>query len=330
MQVAFDQMESACSGSSSGGDTPGNPTPTPTATATVATGSGSACQIATDQYAAAQAQAATQVGQAQQQVDQTNGQVNIATAALQTAQDNLSNATLAAPHDGTVAVINGTVGGTPGGAANGNIFIQIVDLTALQVVANVNEADIGAVATGNPVQFTVSAYGPRLFRGTVAAIGPLGQQSSNVVTYPVTIELDNADLTGARLFPGMTATLQIITAQRFQVLLIPAKAVAFARSSAQGAHALITAAQAHAALDRAKQMLSDLQNSGVDVSADNPTPAYVLEHVKNKWVAQPVVLGLTDGTQYEVLAGLSAGETIVVGATGGPYGSPSPTTASGG
>lgn len=320
VQVALDQMNSACASSSGTGDTTGNPTPTPTATNTPTIGNASACQIATDQYAAAQAQATTQVAQAQQQLDQANSQVTSATAALQTAQDNLGNATLTAPHAGTVAVINGTVGGPPGGAATGNVFIEIVDLTALQVIANVNEADIGSVTTGDPVQFTVSAYGPRLFRGTVTAIAPVGEQASNVVTYPVTIALDATDLTGARLFPGMTATLQVITAQRFQVLLIPAQALAFARSSAHAPHALLTAAQANAALNQAAQMLTDLRNSGVDVSNDDPTPAYVLVHVKSGWEARPVVVGLTDGVRYEVLAGLSAGDTIVVGATGGSYG----------
>ncbi|HEV7129966.1 MAG TPA: efflux RND transporter periplasmic adaptor subunit [Ktedonobacterales bacterium] len=327
VQVALDQMQAACSTSAVTGNSPGNPTPTPTATATPTSGGSSACQIATDQYAAAQAQAATQNAVAQTQVDQANGQSNSANAAQQTAQDNLNNATLPAPHAGTIAVINGNVGGTPGGAANGNVFIQIVDLSALQVMANVNETDIGSVATGDPVQFTVSAYGPRQFHGTVAAIGPIGQPNSNVVTYPVTVAIDAAGLTGTRLLPGMTATLKVITAQRFQVLLIPVKAVAFARASAHAPNALITAAQAKTALAKASQLLATLQASGIDVSADNPTPAYVLERVKGKWVAQPVVLGLTDGVNYEVLAGLTAGNTIVTGASGGPYGTPTPTPA---
>ena len=57
-------------------------------------------------------------------------------------------------------------------------------------------------------------------------------------------------------------------------------------------------------------MLTQLQNSSIDYSLDHPTPAYVVALVKGKWVAQPVVLGLTDGRNYEVLAGLVLGEKV--------------------
>ncbi len=62
-------------------------------------------------------------------------------------------------------------------------------------------------------------------------------------------------------------------------------------------------------------MANDLSTSGSSTSA--PTPAFVLERVNGKWVVKPVVLGLTNGTAYEVLAGLSAGETLVTGQQGG-------------
>jgi multidrug efflux pump subunit AcrA (membrane-fusion protein) len=287
-------------------------------------------QAAEDQFAAAQAQADAQNAAAAAQVSSAQAQLNTAQAQLNTAQHNLGNATLTAPHAGTVAAINGTVGGMPGaggsasasGAAGsgsgGNVFIQIADLSALQVVAGVNEADVAGVSSGEAAQFTVSAYGNRMFRGTVNAVSPLGQTASNVVTYPVTIDVDAQSLQGANLFPGMTATVTITTAQRFNVLLIPASAVTFARNAANpNLSGFLTRTQVMNAINQARQQLTQLQNGSTDVSNDNPTPAYVLERVKGQWVVKPVVLGLTDGSSYEVLAGLSPGERLVVGTQGG-------------
>ncbi len=244
----------------------------------------------------------------QQQKDfGTQDAINVAQDQLTTAQHNLDNATLTAPHAGTVTAINGVVGGTAT-TPNNSGFIQIVDMSALQVQANVNESDIGGVALGQTVQFTVSAYGNKTFDGTVSAISPLGQTVSNVVTYPVIVNVDINSLQGANVLPGMTANVTITTATRSGVLLIPVNAVNFAQSST-----LITSSSKNAALGQAQQMLSDLKNGSTDVSKDNPTAAYVLELVNRQWGARPVVLGLTDGTSYEVLAGLSANETIVVG-----------------
>lgn len=280
-------------------------------------------QVAEDQYASAQAQADAQNAAAEAQVSAAQAQLNTAHAQLNTAQHNLSNATLTAPHAGTVAVINGSVGGTPGIGAgaqtgNGNVFIEIADLSSIQVLASVNEADIGGVAQGEAVQFTVSAYGSRVFHGTVDTISPVGQTASNVVTYPVTIDVDMQSVQGANLLPGMTATAAITTAQRFNVLLISSTAVSFARASANpNMNGFLTQTQVRDAMSQARQLLTQLQTSGTDVSNDNPTPAYVLERVNRQWVVKPVVLGLTDGTNYEVLAGLTQGEQVVVGVQGG-------------
>ncbi|MFL5653384.1 MAG: efflux RND transporter periplasmic adaptor subunit [Ktedonobacteraceae bacterium] len=268
----------------------------------------------------------------QQQEDFGNQDaINIAQAQVNTAQDNLNNATLLAPHDGAVTAINGAVGGTPGnsvgsaGASGTSGFITIVDSSSLQIQANVNESDIGGVKVGQGVQFTVSAYGTRTFNGSVSAISPLGQSVSNVVTYPVPINVNMKSLQGANVLPGMTANVSITTATHSNVLLIPVDAVTFAQSST-----LIPSGDRSAAMDQARQMLANLQSSATDVSKDNPTAGYVLERVNSKWAARPIVLGLTDGTSYEVLAGLTQGETIVVGVQNNSGTPPSGTPSSGG
>src|SRR6266566_4662414 len=271
------------------------------------------------------------------QVNTAQGQLQTALQQLQTAEDNLRNATLIAPHDGTVSIVNGNVGGTPGASsgtsssASGGTFIQIVDASALQVLANVNETDTANLQVGQPVQFTVNAYGQRLFQGTVSAIAPNGQTVSNVVTYPVTIDVDTNDLKGARLLPGMTANVTITVLQRSNVLLIPVDAVNFARlvssgSPTAGTPQLITQQQANTAMNQARQMLTALQSQS-DISAENPIPAFVVERSGNQYIAKPVVLGLTDGTSYEVLSGLAPGESIIVGTSSGSSSGPTTTPA---
>lgn len=317
LQAAYDQEQLAIAACSGATPTPGpstfNPTPTPTpiftATATPTSGNSACIQRAQDQYAAAQAQAAAQQATAQNQINTAQAQLNTANAQLQTAEDNLNNATLTAPHDGTVSQVNGAVGETPGA-----IFIQIVDLSSLQIAANVNEADIGVVEPGQPARFSVSAYGSRQFSGTVDAIAPVGQNVANVVTFPVTIDIDAASVGGAHLFPGMTATVTIITAERFQVVLVPVRAVTFAQAAATKTYGYITQTQAQQAIAQAQTLLTQLASSGTNISDDNPIAGYLLERAKGKWVVRPVVLGLTDGASYEVLAGVSSGDAIVVGA----------------
>ncbi len=306
ISVAYDQEQNALNVCNS------NPSPPPRCV-----------QLAEDQYAQAQRQADAQSATAQAQVASAYGQLQAAEAQLRTAQDNLNNATLIAPHAGVVATINGSVGGAPGApnatgsaAAGGNTFIQIVDLSSLQLYADVNEADIAGIQDGQSVDFSVSAYGSRQFTGTVKAISPLGQTVSNVVTYTVIIQVDMQSLNGARLLPGMTANATITTVTRPDVLLVPASAVNFAQSAAvSGATTVpssaITPGEVQSALAQARQMVQNLESGNSSITQDNPTPSYVLENVNKRLIVKPVVLGLTDGTSYEVLAGLSSGDSVV-------------------
>ena len=258
----------------------------------------------------------------QQQKDfGTQDAINVAQDQVNTAQHNLDNATLTAPHAGVVTAINGAVGGMTTGGGSGSSgggggsaegFIQIVDRSSLQVQANVNESDIGGVAVGQAVSFTVNAYGSRTFHGTVGAIAPLGQNASNVVTYPVTINVDMKSIAGANVLPGMTASVTITIATHSNALLVPVDAINFAQASTQ-----ISSSERDAALSQARQMMAGIQSGGTGGSKSNMTASYVLEAANNRWTAKPVVLGLTDGTSYEVLSGLTLGESVAVGVQGG-------------
>ena len=296
--------------------------------------------------------AAKSLASAQANADQSNtslqGMVNSATStlksglvALQTAQHNLNNATLLAPHAGIVTTINGTVGGTPGvpsssaststtgtgtsgggGGGGGGTFITIADTSTLQVLASVNESDTANLKVGEPAQFTVSAYGSRIFTGTVSAISPFGQTVSNVVTFPVTIDVNKDDLQNTNLLPGMTASVTIVVVQQPNVTLVPVNAINFARTATgtvNGIPPLITTRQAISAQAQARQMLRQLLIQNPSVQQDNPIPAYVIEQPgsQTSFIAVPVVLGLTDDTYYVVLQGVSPGDIIVVGAQRG-------------
>ncbi len=290
-----------------------------------------AVNTAASSLATAQATANSSVTSQQGMVNTAQSQLQTALVQLQTAQHNLANATLLAPHDGIVTTINGTVGGTPGisttstatsTVGGGSTFIQIADITSLQVVANVNESDTANLKVGESAQFTVSAYGNRIFTGTVSAISPFGQTVSNVVTFPVTIDVNKDDLQNANLFPGMTASVTIVVVQRPNVVLVPVNAINFARSATgtvNGIPPLITTDQAGAALSQARQMLRQLLIQNPSAQQDNPIPAYVIEQPDDQtsFITVPVVLGLTDDTYYVVLQGLSPGDIIVAGAQRG-------------
>src|SRR5579875_3588691 len=286
-------------------------------------------RVTADQKALAQAEANANGTNTTSQGTVSSQQAALQTALvqLQTAEDNLKQATLTAPHDGVVTVINGTVGGTPGVSAgststtsSGGTFIQIVDTSSLQVVADVNEADMANLKVGDPATFTVNAYGNQVFSGTVSSISPNGQTVSNVVTYPVYIDINMNNLQGAKLLPGMTANTTITVVSLSNVLLLPVNAINFARlattaSASTGGRQLISAQQAFQATAAARQMLVQLEEQNPQIALESPTPAYVLEQSGKQLVVKPVVLGYTDGTVYQVLSGLSNGETVIVGST---------------
>lgn len=252
--------------------------------------------------------------QLQQAEDSGNaGSIQVAEAQVTLAQDNLQAATLKAPHAGTVSAINGSVGGTAGGGGNGAGFITITDTSALTIVVNVDESTIAQVAVGDPVSFTISAYGNRRFAGKVAGISQNGNNNSGsgLITYPVTVSIDATSLNGASLIPKMTVEATITTMTRHGVLLLSDDAISFVNLAvSQG---LIHQAQVDAALSQADQMLNNLiQGRGVSIWQDNPSAGMVVVVRDQQLVVVPVVLGLTDGNSYEVLKGLGPADTVAV------------------
>lgn len=146
-------------------------------------------------------------------------------AALDQAQIDLDRTTIRSPINGTVISRTVDVGQTVAASLQAPELFKIAqDLRRIRIEAQVNEADVGAVQEGNPVTFTVDAYPDRKFEGRVSQVRLAATELQNVVTYTVIIDADNDD---RKLFPGMTANAQIVTAEKQNVLRVPNDALRF-------------------------------------------------------------------------------------------------------
>jgi HlyD family secretion protein len=139
-------------------------------------------------------------------------------AQLDQALIDLERTLIRSPIDGTVISRTVDLGQTVAASFTAPELFKIAqDLRRIRIEAQVNEADVGAVAEGNPVAFTVDAYPERKFTGRVAQVRLAATELNNIVTYTVIVEASNED---RRLYPGMTANVQIETASRDDALRI--------------------------------------------------------------------------------------------------------------
>lgn len=140
------------------------------------------------------------------------------------AAKNLNYAEIYSPIDGIVISRAVEVGQTVVSSMNvANLYV-IADLEHMQVVGNVDEADIGQVKVGQRVTFTVDAYTDDIFNGTVTQVRLNPTTTSNVVTYEVIVDAPNPEL---KLIPGMTANLTIYTLELEDAMAVPLKALKF-------------------------------------------------------------------------------------------------------
>ena len=140
------------------------------------------------------------------------------------AAKNLNYAEIYSPIDGIVISREVEVGQTVVSNMNVANLYTIADLDNMQVIGNVDEADIGQVKVGQAVTFSVDAYSDELFEGHVTQVRLNPTVESNVVTYEVVVAAPNPD---HKLIPGLTANLIIYTMREDNVLLLPTKAFMF-------------------------------------------------------------------------------------------------------
>lgn len=202
---------------------------------------------------------------------------------VQRAQTNLGYATITSPIDGTVISKSVEEGQTVAASFNTpELFTIAKDLTNMQVVANVDEADIGNVKEGDRVTFTVDAYPDDTFEGTVKQVRLEATTTNNVVTYEVVISAPNADL---KLKPGLTANVTIYTQERSGVLAVANKALRFTPTK---------------------------ETVGKDMKiVDSKGKNKVWTLNGNTLTAHPVTIGQSDGINTEITKGLKQGDKIV-------------------
>lgn len=216
---------------------------------------------------------------------QAKEQVASAKEEVQRAQTNLGYATITSPIDGVVLSKSVEEGQTVAASfSTPELFTIAQDLTNMQVVADVDEADIGDVKEGERVSFTVDAYPDDTFEGEVKQVRQEATTTNNVVTYEVVISAPNADL---KLKPGLTANVTIYTAERKGVLSVPSKALR---------------------LTPQKETVGKMKI--VDV-ANAKNKVWTIEG--NSIVAHKVNIGMTDGTNTQIVGGIAEGTKVITG-----------------
>src|SRR5262245_25677659 len=165
------------------------------------------------------------LAQAKAQVQQARAQVQQAQASLNTSEVNLSHTLIYSPIDGVVVSRNVDKGQTVAASLSAPTLFTIAnDLTQMQVIASIDQADIGSINSSNRVIFTVDAFPGENFYSTINQIRLNAQNVQNVVTYNVVLDVRNPE---RKLKPGMTANLTFTIAERNDVLKIPNAALRF-------------------------------------------------------------------------------------------------------
>ena len=212
-------------------------------------------------------------------------------ASLAKAERNLSYATITSPIDGVVISRDVEAGQTvASGFETPTLFTIAADLTQMQVVADVDEADIGGVVEGQRASFTVDAYPNDVFEGVVTQIR-LGDASSTsstttVVTYEVVISAPNPDL---KLKPRLTANVTIYILDKKDVLSVPNKALRFTPE---------------------KPLIG---NNDIVKDCEGEHKLWTREGTT--FIAHPVEAGISNGISTEIISGIPEGTKVVTEAT---------------
>lgn len=207
------------------------------------------------------------------------------------AKRNLSYAMIKSPIDGVIISRAVDEGQTVAASySTPTLFTIANDLSKMQVVANVDEADLGQVKEGQRVSFTVDAYPNDVFEGVVTQVRLEATTTSNVVTYEVIVNAPNPDL---KLKPGLTANISIFTTEKKGIVLVPAKAFRFTPTKELlGKDVEIVPAEHKNGKDSVKHII--WQKNG------------------NVYQAKNVVVGESNGVSTEVISGLKEGEDVIV------------------
>lgn len=236
--------------------------------------------------------AKTNVAVAQASLAQAEAQLASANASQERAARNLSYCVIKSPVNGVIIDRRVNIGQTVVSSMNApSLFLIAKDLKRMQVWVSVNEADVGQIKVGLPVQFSVDAFQNRMFKGTVRKIRLNATMSQNVVTYVVEVETDNSDGT---LLPYLTANVKFLLAQRNGVLAVPNAAFRFTPSE--------TMIPPSAKADAAKELDRKKRERRIWIKQGNSIKPLI------------VTAGLNDGSTTEISSPeLKEGMVVVTG-----------------
>jgi len=169
--------------------------------------------------------------QARGSVSANRAQVEQQTASTQATRINLERTVIRSPVDGVVLTRSVEAGQTVAASLQApELFTIAEDLGQMKIELAVDEADIGQVREGQGVAFTADAFADRQFRGTVQQVRLSATNTSNVVTYPVVVSVDNSDGT---LLPGLTVNAEIEVSRRDDILKVSNAALRYKPTGAQ-------------------------------------------------------------------------------------------------
>jgi HlyD family secretion protein len=192
---------------------------------------------------------ATEFTTAQYNYTVAQASVKSAQVALDRARKNLGYTEIYAPIDGVVVQRNVDVGQTVAASLSApQLFLIANDLSHMQILANVDESDIGQIHEGQDVRFTVQAYPNQTFTGKVRQVRLQSATTENVVNYTVVVTVDNPKGT---LLPGMTATVEFLTGSADNALIVPNAALRFRATPEMMAEAGVTNGAPRTAADSA-------------------------------------------------------------------------------
>jgi len=276
------------------------------------------------------AQAQASVKQMQSQIQLTQAQIKQSQASLKLAQVNLSHTTITSPINGVVVSRQVDVGQTVAASLSAPTLFTIAnDLTQMQALANVDEADIGAVNQANKVTFGVDAFPGQTFDGRINQIRLNSTTVQNVVTYTVVIDVSNPD---QKLKPGMTTNLTFEIARRDGVIKIPNAAFRYTpqegRRGSGGGSSNGSGGRAGRAGGNQNTDSNTAPEANGDYAGSNgispPTSPVLPDQTRIVWTldankkpqSHRIKVGISDGTSTEMLEGdLKEDDLVVTGET---------------
>ena len=214
------------------------------------------------------------IGGKEQDVKLAEAQLDADQIQLDIAQQQLDYTRVLAPSDGVISARDVEIGQVVASAitnvSGGTTVMKLADLSKIFVLASVDESGIGKIRVGQRVNVSADSYPGEAFEATVNRVATTGTEVSNVVTFEVKIEVTSANK--AKLKPGMTANVDIITATADDALIVPVAAIYL-------------------------------------VARDNKV---TVQAAPGKTTEETVTTGLTDGDDQQILSGLSQGQTVIV------------------